>query len=232
MLSRVAVRRNMVSRVMTRMYRLWIVLGAAYGAAAVGMAAASAHALAGAPPATLRIVDSGVQMQGWHALALLGCGLWAERRGGLAHWAGAAFAAGTLAFCGGGVCGRVGRGVARAGGAGRRAAADRGLAAPRRLRRDHAQRRCAVIRSAYLAADGFEQPLAEELARAGVGVSTWHGRLAISPDPPHPAAWAMDVWTAPAEYPAPSVKARPPQRCGRSSATGPATPPGTTAAPP
>lgn len=99
MLTRVAVRRNMVSGVMTRMYRLWIVLGAAYGAAAVGMAAASAHALAGALPATLRIVDSGVQMQGWHALALLGCGLWAERRGGLAHWAGAAFAAGTLAFC-------------------------------------------------------------------------------------------------------------------------------------
>ncbi len=39
-------------------------------------------------------------MQGWHALALVGCGLWARRGGGLAHWAGAAFALGTLLFCG------------------------------------------------------------------------------------------------------------------------------------
>ena len=64
-----------------------------------------------------------------------------------------------------------------------------------------------MIRSAYLAADGYEQTLAEELSRAGVDVSAWHGRLALSPAPPHPAAWAMDVWTAPAELPAPSVKA-------------------------
>ncbi len=86
---------------MTRMYRLWIGLGGLYGAIAVGAAAAGAHVLAGAPAATLRIVDSGVQMQGWHALALFGCGVWAQRRGGLAHWAGAAFAIGTLLFCAG-----------------------------------------------------------------------------------------------------------------------------------
>ncbi len=64
-----------------------------------------------------------------------------------------------------------------------------------------------MIRSAYLAAEGFEPPLAEELARAGVAVDGWHGRLALSPDPPRHAAWALDVWTAPAEWPAPSVKA-------------------------
>ena len=64
------------------------------------MAAAAAHAFGSLTPAALRIVESGIQMQGWHALALLGCGLWAERRGGLAHWAGAAFALGTLLFCG------------------------------------------------------------------------------------------------------------------------------------
>ena len=70
-----------------------------FGAGAVGMAAAAAHALTGMSPAMLHVVESGVQMQGWHALALLGCGLWAERRGGLAHWAGAAFALGTIMFC-------------------------------------------------------------------------------------------------------------------------------------
>ena len=82
------------------MYRLWIGLGGLSGAAAVGMAAAAAHALAGLPPAMLHIVESGVQMQGWHALALVACGLWAQRRGGLAHWAGAAFTLGTVLFCG------------------------------------------------------------------------------------------------------------------------------------
>ena len=63
-----------------------------------------------------------------------------------------------------------------------------------------------MIRSAYLAAEGFEQTLAEELARAETTVDAWHGRLALSPDPPRPAAWAMDVWTNPAEHPALSVK--------------------------
>ncbi len=61
--------------------------------------------------------------------------------------------------------------------------------------------------SAYLAAEGFEAELAEELRRAGRKVSAWHGRLALSPDAPGPAAWALDVWTAPREMPAPSVKA-------------------------
>ena len=64
-----------------------------------------------------------------------------------------------------------------------------------------------MICSAYLAAEGFEAPLGEELSRAGVAVCAWHGRLALSPDPPRPSAWALDVWTAPVELPAPSVKA-------------------------
>ena len=81
------------------MYRLWIGLGGLFGAGAVGMAAAAAHLLAGLPPAALHVVESGVQIQGWHALALLGCGLWARARGGLAHWAAAAFALGTVLFC-------------------------------------------------------------------------------------------------------------------------------------
>ncbi len=53
------------------------------------------------------------------------------------------------------------------------------------------------IASAYLAADGFEAPLEEELARRGARIEAWHGRLALSPDPPVPAAWALNAWTDP-----------------------------------
>lgn len=62
------------------------------------------------------------------------------------------------------------------------------------------------VGSAYLAAEDLEQPLAEELARAGVAVSAWHGRLALSPDPPFASAWALDVWTAPRVHVAASIK--------------------------
>ncbi len=63
------------------------------------------------------------------------------------------------------------------------------------------------IGSAYLAAEGFEAELAEELRRARRRVTAWHGRLALSPDPPAHAAWALECWTAPAEIAVPSVKA-------------------------
>ncbi len=53
------------------------------------------------------------------------------------------------------------------------------------------------VQAAYLA-DTVTQPvLAEELARLGVEVSGWHGLLALSPDPPQPSLWALDVWTRP-----------------------------------
>jgi 23S rRNA (cytidine2498-2'-O)-methyltransferase len=64
-----------------------------------------------------------------------------------------------------------------------------------------------MIASAYLAPEGLEAVLAEELALAGVTIDRWHGRLALSPDPPHPAAWALDIWTAPQEFPVASIKA-------------------------
>ena len=63
-----------------------------------------------------------------------------------------------------------------------------------------------MIRAAYLADEGLERPLAEELELSGRRVNAWHGRLALSPDPPAPAAWALDVWDDPREIPAPSVK--------------------------
>ena len=64
-----------------------------------------------------------------------------------------------------------------------------------------------MIRAAYLAAEGFEAELAEELRLIRRRVDVWHGRLALSPDPPAPAVWALDTWTDPQELPAPSVKA-------------------------
>jgi uncharacterized membrane protein YgdD (TMEM256/DUF423 family) len=79
------------------MERVWIGLGAVLGLLAVAMAAATAHLVA--DPAAAR-AGRAVQMQGWHALALLAVGLWAPRGGMAAHLAGAAFALGTLAFCG------------------------------------------------------------------------------------------------------------------------------------
>lgn len=45
-------------------------------------------------------VRDAIQMQGWHAMALLACGLWARRGGWPAHLAGAAFAIGMVMFCG------------------------------------------------------------------------------------------------------------------------------------
>ena len=48
--------------------------------------------------------------------------------------------------------------------------------------------------TAYLAAEGFEQQLDEELARSGVAVTARHGRLRISDSPPVHAAWAANTW--------------------------------------
>ena len=50
-----------------------------------------------------------------------------------------------------------------------------------------------MIRAAYLAAEGFEAELAEELRRAGRSVAGWHGRLALSPEEPAAIAWALDT---------------------------------------
>ena len=64
-----------------------------------------------------------------------------------------------------------------------------------------------MIAAAYLAPEGLEATLEQELQRAGVAVAAWHGRLALSHAPPIASAWALDVWTAPQEIAVPSVKA-------------------------
>lgn len=83
------------------MNRIWIGLGSLAGLGAVAMAAAAAHALPARLDARgLHMVDSAIQMQGWHALALVLCGIWAARGGAAAQLAGAAFAVGLVLFCG------------------------------------------------------------------------------------------------------------------------------------
>lgn len=83
------------------MQRLWIGLGGLAGFGAVAMAAVAAHALGGLSAAAQRMVQSAIEMQGWHALALIGTGLWVPRGGRLADLAGAAIALGLLLFCAG-----------------------------------------------------------------------------------------------------------------------------------
>lgn len=61
--------------------------------------------------------------------------------------------------------------------------------------------------AAYLAPEALESVMTQDLARRGVAVSTWHGRLALTEAPPVACPWALDIWTAPQEFPAPSVKA-------------------------
>ncbi len=84
------------------MDKLWIALGALAGLLAVAGSAASAHVLPQRLDALrLAQVGNALQMQGWHALALVLVGVWATRGGWLAHGAGACFALGVLLFCGG-----------------------------------------------------------------------------------------------------------------------------------
>lgn len=86
---------------MGAMHRVWIVAGGLAGFGAVGMAAAGSHILTGQlDPVSLHWVDIAVQIEGWHALALVLCGVWAARGGVLAHVAGGLFLLGTVLFCG------------------------------------------------------------------------------------------------------------------------------------
>jgi uncharacterized membrane protein YgdD (TMEM256/DUF423 family) len=80
------------------MQRIWIAIASLAGFGAVAMAAYAAHGIP--DPIAFRIVSSGVQMQGWHALALLATALWVPKGGLLAHAAAIAFTTGLILFCG------------------------------------------------------------------------------------------------------------------------------------
>lgn len=77
------------------MDRVWFALGALAGLGAVAMAAAAAHLKLDAP--ALAMLRDAVQMQGWHALALLACG---TRGGRWCNFAGSFFTLGIVFFCG------------------------------------------------------------------------------------------------------------------------------------
>lgn len=81
------------------MSRIWIAAGALLGLVAVAMSAYASHGL---PPDRASLASTGASLSAWHALALIGVGLLAERRRGvLVHVAGGCFAVGTLMFSGG-----------------------------------------------------------------------------------------------------------------------------------
>jgi len=61
------------------------------------------------------------------------------------------------------------------------------------------------VTTAYLAAEGFESQLREELAQAGVSARAEHGRLFLSDAPAHAAAWAANVWHDCIELPVASI---------------------------
>ena len=86
---------------MTR-FRGWIALGAVYGFVAVGAAAGAAHLADGQLLAARRVtagaLASAVQMNGWHALALVACGILGG--GVFTHAAAACFAVGVVLFSG------------------------------------------------------------------------------------------------------------------------------------
>ncbi len=80
-------------------------VGALAGAGAVAMAAAAAHALAARLDVrAMAAMQSAIQLQGWHALALVVTGLWVMRAPPPAHTlgvlAGLGFLLGMLLFCG------------------------------------------------------------------------------------------------------------------------------------
>ncbi len=61
------------------------------------------------------------------------------------------------------------------------------------------------VTTAYLAAEGFESQLREELGRADVAVRAEHGRLLLSDAPAHEAAWAANIWRECVELPVASI---------------------------
>ncbi len=83
------------------MQRILIGFAGLFGAVSDALAAAAAHGLsARLDPGALAQLRNAVQINAWHALALLGIAAWLPRGGMLAEAAGALIAAGTLVFCG------------------------------------------------------------------------------------------------------------------------------------
>ncbi|MEY2776806.1 MAG: hypothetical protein RLY30_904 [Pseudomonadota bacterium] len=83
--------------------RVFLGLAGFYGATAVMLAAASSHVFASLPAHQLQWLNTAIQFQLWHSLALLGCASLVNFtlfRAGAAI-AGVCFALGMFGFCGG-----------------------------------------------------------------------------------------------------------------------------------
>ena len=80
-----------------RMERLWVGLGGLAGLSGVALSAYAAHVLTGPAQSA---VNAAIEMQMFHALALLFVGLWARRGRRITHLAGLAFTVGIILFCG------------------------------------------------------------------------------------------------------------------------------------
>lgn len=88
---------------MMGMARTYLVLGALFALLSVALGAFGAHILRDRlTPVDLAIFQTGVQYQGYHALALLGVGGWllANRTSRRIGWAGSLFTFGTVIFSG------------------------------------------------------------------------------------------------------------------------------------
>ena len=86
---------------MGQMGRIWVGIGALDALVAVALAAAGAHALAARLEGhSGELFRTALQIQGWHALALIFCGLWLERAGLIGQLAPIAFLLGSILFCG------------------------------------------------------------------------------------------------------------------------------------
>lgn len=59
---------------------------------------------------------------------------------------------------------------------------------------------------AWLAPEGLESVLEQDLLRRGVTVARWHGQLALSHQPSVFSPWALDVWEEPEQVSIPSIK--------------------------
>ncbi|GAL99092.1 methyltransferase [Acetobacter tropicalis NRIC 0312] len=54
-----------------------------------------------------------------------------------------------------------------------------------------------IIHGAWLAPEGLETVLEQDLARRGVTIDRWHGQLALSAQPSVFSPWALDIWQEP-----------------------------------
>lgn len=83
------------------MAQIWILVGSVSAFLSVAFGAFGAHGLAEKlEPRMLQVFNTGAQYQMYHALALIGFGLWSSQHSGVSGLPGWAFALGSILFSG------------------------------------------------------------------------------------------------------------------------------------